>query len=72
VKTSDPPDLDLLGSIERELHRDPPPEIHALLASRRAGANRDELTKKIQALRDLQLRVLAFRWLDRVMPKGTP
>lgn len=69
VRSADPHDLELLGSIERELHRNPPPEVHALLSSRQKGADRAELTLQIQALPDLKLRVLALRWLDKVMPK---
>jgi hypothetical protein len=68
VKSADPRDLQLLATIERELRRDPPPEVHAVLAQRKRGASRTELTRAIQALGDLQVRVLMFRWLDYVMP----
>ena len=68
VRTSDPRDLKLLSAIERELQRDPPPEVHALLAQRKKGAGRDELARAIRSLGDLRLRVLAFRWLDDVAP----
>jgi len=68
LSTSDPRDLKLLAGIERELHRDPPPEIHALIAARKRGAGRDELARTIQSLGDMPLRALAFRWLDEVAP----
>ena len=70
VQASDPRDLELLASVERELKRDPPPEVHALVAARKRGAQRDELTRSIRALPDLGLRVLAFRWLDAVLPSA--
>jgi hypothetical protein len=68
VRTSDPRDLELLSAIERELHEDPPAEVRALIALRKQGANRDELGRAIQKLAELRLRVLAFRWLDEVLP----
>jgi len=68
VQSNDPRDLELLANIERELKRDPPPEVHALIAARKRGASRDELTLRIRALPDLGVRVLAFRWLDGVAP----
>jgi hypothetical protein len=70
VQTSDPRDLELLANIERELKRDPPSEVHALIAARKRGATRAELASSIAALPDLGLRVLAFRWLDTVLPGG--
>jgi hypothetical protein len=63
-----PADLELLGRIERELRREPPPEIHALLRRRAEGASREELVTLARALPDLQLRVLALRWVDEVRP----
>jgi hypothetical protein len=68
LSASDPRDLKLLAGIERELHRDPPPEIHALIAARKRGAGRDELVRSIQSVADMPLRALAFRWLDEVAP----
>jgi len=68
VRTSDPRDLKLLARIERELHEDPPPEVHALIALRKQGAGRDELARAIQKLPELPLRVMAFRWLDEFAP----
>src|SRR5689334_24708424 len=68
LSASDPRDLKLLAGIERELHRDPPPKIHALIAARKRGASRDELVRSIQSLADMPLRALAFRWLDEVAP----
>lgn len=66
----------LLGDIERELHRDPPPEAHALLDEQRRGADRAALIDYVQRHfpRDLPLRVVALRWIDRVRPAtaGTP
>ena len=68
VAASHPPDLALLGRIERELHKDPPPEVHAMLRRRAEGASRDELVGMARALPDLQLRVLVLRWVDEVRP----
>lgn len=69
VSAADPRDLELLAAIERDMRRDPPPEIHALIAARKRGATRDELTRDIRTLPDLRLRALALRWLDSVAPK---
>jgi hypothetical protein len=66
VQTSDPRDLELLANIERELKRDPPNEVHAIIAARKRGASRTELASRIAALPDLGLRALTFRWLDTV------
>jgi hypothetical protein len=68
VSASDPRDMKLLAGIERELKLDPPPEVHALIAARKRGAGREELTRGIQRLGDMRVRVLAFRWLDDVAP----
>lgn len=68
LAASQPADLELLGRIERELRREPPPEIHAMLRRRREGASRDELLGMARALPDLQLRVLGLRWVDEVRP----
>jgi hypothetical protein len=68
VAASDPRDLKLLAAIERELQRDPPPEIHALIAARQRGAGRDELARSIQGVSDVRMRVMASRWLDEVAP----
>jgi hypothetical protein len=68
VQAADPRDLELLAAIERDLRRDPPPEIHALIAARKRGATRDELTRDIRTLPDLRLRALALRWLKTVAP----
>jgi hypothetical protein len=73
VSSNDPRDLSLLSRIERELGTDPPPEVHALVASRKQGASRDELTRKARELPDLRLRVLVLRWVDEVLaPPGAP
>ena len=69
VKSSDPRDPELLASIERELKRDPPPAVHALVAARKRGASRAELASAIRELPELELRVLAERWLDKVAPR---
>ena len=69
VNTADPRDLELLAAIERDTRRDPPAQIHALIAARKRGATRDELTRDIRTLPDLRLRALALRWLDSVAPK---
>lgn len=70
VQTSDPRDLELLASVERELKRDPPREVHAIVAARKRGASRAELASMIAALPDLGLRALTFRWLDTVLPSA--
>jgi hypothetical protein len=66
VGAGDPRDLALLSRIERELGRNPPPEIHALIERRKQGASRDELTRRARDLPDLQLRVLALRWVEEL------
>jgi len=69
-------EVSLLADIERELRRDPPPEAHALLDELRRGAEREALIAYVQQRfpRDLPLRVVALRWVDRVRPApgGTP
>lgn len=66
----DPRELRLLASIERELKRNPPPEVHALIAEHRRGADRDALITHVQTQfpPDLALRVLTLRWIDDVHP----
>lgn len=72
--TSVPPmekqELALLASIERELKREPPPEVHALIAEYRRGADRATLVSRVQREfpKDLQLRVTTLRWIDEVRP----
>lgn len=68
LAASHPADLELLGRIERELQREPPPEVHAMLRRRSEGASRDELLGMARALPDLQLRLLSLRWVDEVRP----
>jgi len=74
VSATDPHDLSLYSSIERELHREPPAEVRAIVRRRSEGASREELTKLARELPDLQLRVLVLRWVDRVFgaPKAPP
>jgi hypothetical protein len=63
-------ELALLASIERDLRRAPPPEVHALLAEYRRGADRATLVSRVQREfpKDLQLRVTTLRWIDEVRP----
>ena len=63
-------ELALLASIERELKREPPPEVHALLAEYRGGADRATLVSRVQRdfPKDLRLRVTTLRWIDEVRP----
>jgi hypothetical protein len=68
LAASHPADLELLGRIERELKREPPPEVHAMLRRRSEGATRDELLGMARALPDLQLRLLSLAWVDQVRP----
>jgi hypothetical protein len=63
MSASDPKDLALLQRIERELKRDPPIEVHVMIARRKLGATRDELTRLARELPDLKLRGLALRWV---------
>jgi hypothetical protein len=65
-------ELPLLASIERELQRIPPPEVHALLAEYRRGADRAALIDHVQRSfpGDLSLRVLVLRWIDDVRPEA--
>lgn len=68
LAASEPADLELLGRIERELGREPPPEVHTILRRRKEGASRDELAGMARALPDLRLRVLVLRWVNEVHP----
>jgi hypothetical protein len=60
----------LLASIERDLKREPPPEVHALLGKYRRGADRATLLSSVQheLPNDLALRVTVLRWIDQVRP----
>jgi hypothetical protein len=70
VARRDPRDLALLSRIERELKRDPPPAVHALIRMREAGAARHELLAEAdkQLGSDVALRVLVGRWIDEAAP----
>jgi hypothetical protein len=63
-------ELPLLATIERELKRAPPPEVHTLLAEYRRGADRAALIEHVQRNfpGDLSLRVVVLRWIDDVRP----
>lgn len=63
-------ELSLLAGIERELSRDPPAEVHGLLAEYRAGRDHATLVEYVQRNfpEDFALRVLALRWIDDVRP----
>lgn len=67
-------ELALLASIERELRREPPPEVHALLGDYRRGADRDHLVARVRRdfPNDLALRVTTLRWIDDVRPGAEP
>lgn len=64
-------EIALLASIERDLKREPPPEVHALLGKYRRGADRATLVTSVQRElpNDLPLRVTVLRWIDRVRPE---
>lgn len=70
VGRRDPRDLALLARIERELKRDPPESVHALVRLHEAGASRSELLSRVSQLPagDVGLRVLVLRWIDEVAP----
>jgi hypothetical protein len=72
VAHRDPRDLALLSRIERELKRDPPPAVHALIRMREAGASRSQLLAEAdkQLGTDVALRVLVRRWIDEAAPGG--
>jgi len=74
VANRDPRDLALLSRIERELKRDPPAAVHALIRLRAAGATRSQLLSELerQIPQDLALKVLVRRWIDEVAPGDTP
>ncbi len=63
-------EIALLASIERDLKREPPPEVHALLGEYRRGADRATLVTSVQREfpNDLALRVTVLRWIDQVRP----
>ena len=60
----------LLARIERELKRDPPASVHALIRLREGGASRRELMSRAAELpaNDVALRVIVQRWIDEVAP----
>lgn len=64
-------ELSLLASIERELKREPPAQVHQLLALYRGGADRTQLIDSVQRdfPKDLPLRVTVLRWIDEVRPQ---
>lgn len=70
LSRSDPRALALLSSVERELHRDPPAQVHELIARYRGGAGRDQLRAYVREdfPDDLPLRVLGLRWIDSAFP----
>lgn len=70
VAQRDPRDLALLARIERELKRDPPASVHALIRLREGGASRSLLMTRAAELpaNDVALRVVVQRWIDEVAP----
>jgi hypothetical protein len=63
-------ELSLLATIERDLKREAPPEVHALLSQYRRGADRSTLLAHVHRNlgTDLPLRVTVLRWIDEVRP----
>lgn len=63
-------ELSLFTDFERELKREPPPEVHGLIAEFRRGVERDELMAYVRQRfpKDLAMRAIALRWIDRVRP----
>jgi hypothetical protein len=63
-------ELGLLASIERDLKREAPPEVHVLLGEYRRGADRSTLIARVHRdlPKDLPLRVTVLRWIDQVRP----
>jgi hypothetical protein len=63
-------DVGLLASIERDLKREAPPEVHALLGEYRRGADRATLIAHVhrELPKDLPQRVTVLRWIDQVRP----
>jgi len=74
VANRDPRDLALLSRIERELKRDPPAAVHALIRLRAAGATRSQLLSELdrQITQDVALKVLVRGWIDEVAPGDAP
>jgi hypothetical protein len=70
ANSSDPRSLALLSSIERDLHRAPPPEVHALLNEHARGADRSRLLSLAEQTlaRELTLKLYVRRWIDQVTP----
>jgi hypothetical protein len=62
--------LALLSRIERELKRDPPPAVHALIRLRESGASRYQLLAEADQHfgSDVALRVIVRRWIDEAAP----
>jgi hypothetical protein len=63
-------EVGLLASIERDLKREAPPEVHVLLGEYRRGADRATLIAHVhrELPKDLPLRVTVLRWIDQVRP----
>jgi hypothetical protein len=62
---SDAHDRALYSDIERQLHRDVPPEVRRLVAQKKGGASRDELALEVKkGKHDLRMRQLLAQWLD--------
>jgi hypothetical protein len=59
----DPKDRAFVRRIEREFKRDPPIEVDVMIARRKQGATRDELTRLARELPDRELRGLALWWV---------
>jgi hypothetical protein len=59
------------AAASRDLKREPPPEVHALLGEYRRGADRATLVTSVQREfpNDLPLRVTVLRWTDQVRPE---
>lgn len=60
-----------MARIERELKRDPPASVHALIRLREGGASRSQLMARAAELpgSDVALRVIVQRWIDDVAPE---
>jgi hypothetical protein len=70
AKSSDPRSLALLSTIERDLHRAPPPEVHALVRAHAEGESREQLLARLEQTlaQELSLKLYVRRWIDQVTP----
>jgi hypothetical protein len=68
--STDPRSLALLSTLERDLHRAPPPEVHALVRAHAEGASREQLLARLEQTlaQEISIKLYVRRWIDEVAP----